>query len=365
LAAAIKKYKSTKDRLVNTEGLLPNFDEVGEKEFIRLIREVNRKKFVGGGDMGKYDMEEQRGLTMAKRMIEDYFEKATAETNPTIAPLFKEARKTYAEKIRRFGPQNRGNDNFPELGRMVKDKFAEGQDIDVEKQIQNMLKSPMKIKHIGKILDEQNPGMGKEIAEEWLYKKLGTVRQGENSLVDLNRADLPGLRNQLDDIVSDERSMKFIEETLGKDKALELQSLHSMTSALNTLVKDITKEGGDVVGKSAWEAISETEGKLGFNKLSKTIKMIGDFYRDSGSAGGYSTQVMGRATEYIKRIQQSNSDYEKAMAAQELKTFVEKFMTKAVGKQSSHGASVQTVNDLFGVTKLPFELTKTFGGNNE
>jgi len=320
LNAAIKKYKSTKTRMEDVDALLPDMDNIGEKEFIRLIREVNRKKNVGGGDMGKYDLEEQAGLRRAKGMIEDYFEMATSKTNPGISGYFKEARKEYAQKVQRYGHANRGNENFPELGKMVKKPYEAGQEIDNEAQVGSLLNSTAKIKHVGGILDEVQPGTTKQMANEWLSNKLGTVRQGDRGLVDLERADLPSLRNQLDDIVSDDRAMKFITDTLGPEKAAEINALHGMVSSVNSLVKEVAKEGMGRTAKTPMEYIKEGTGKM--STLGRTLKIAVDYFKDSGTTGKYGTEVMQRVSQLVERVQKSKGYVEKSRAATELETFL-------------------------------------------
>ena len=326
LNSAIKTYEQALDARTSTEALLPNLDNINEKEFMRLIQEINRKKFVGGGDMGKYDMVEQQGLTKAKRMVEDYFEAQTASTNPGISEKFKKARRTYAEKIKRFGPQNRGAPDLPELGKLVKDDYREFQDLDSEAQINSLLKSPRKIETIGKILDEQNPGTTKKMAEEWLNKELGVVKQGETRLFDEDRVDTQGLRDQLDSIVSDTRKMEFITKTLGPEKAQSIKSLHRTTAALDTFTKSIKKEDGARGIKSASD-------EIGWTKPLKTLKILKDYINDSGSSGAYSTEVMDRVSSLIKRTQTDNV-VKKARAMDELNYFVEHELTRQMGKVS-------------------------------
>ena len=342
---SIKNFKSVTKKYKDTEAMLPDFDEVGEKEFIRLIREVNRKKFIGGGDIGKYDMEEQRGLSMSKRYIENYFEKATETTNPGIAPAFKSARATYVEQLKKFGAGNKGNTNFPELGKMVEDKFNLGADISLDKQISSMMKSPYKLKEIGKILDKETPGMSTKLAEEWLNKELGVVRQGDRYLLDFKRVDLNSLGAQLDTIVSDPRKMGFIEMSLGKEKALEVESLHNVTKSLGSLVKSISKDGQNSI--SAWESIMQQKGGLGLSKVSRGIKLLIDKLQDTGIGGSYSREVMDRTATYIDRYVAASTAKAKADAELILGRYLEDALTgsssKAFGRQGSHPASLQAI----------------------
>jgi len=318
--AAVKKYKSTKSRMEEVDALLPSMSDIGEKEFIRLIREVNRKRTVGGGDIGRNDLEEQRGLRRAKRMIEDHFEEATSKTNPGIAGHFKDARIEAAKKAQRFGQGNRGNENFPELGKMVKKPYTEGQEIDNEAQIASILKSPSKIRKVGGILDEESPGTTSKMAEEWLRNKLGVVRQGDRGLIDFKRADLPSLRNQLDAITSDERAMKFITETLGQEKSDNIQALHGMVSSVGTLVKEIYKEGTDRQIKTPGDYIKAATGKV--DALRRSLKLAIDYFKDSGTVGNYGTDVMGKVSNLINRVQKSKGFVEKSRAATELERFM-------------------------------------------
>jgi len=346
LRKAIKKAETAKTAIDKTFEVLPDLKNVGEKEYIRLIDQINRKKFVGGGDISKNDLEEQKALTYAKRYIEDFFEKQMADTNPELVPAFKAARKTYADKIKQFGPQNKGNKFYPELGRMVPDNYNSGKEIDIGNQIDTLLKSPYKIKQIGEVLEKQNPGISKQLVDEWLNRQIGVIKQGDRNLLDLKRVDLPSLREKLDLLVSDPRKMRFIEDMYGPQKAKQVEALHSTVSALKNLVDDIGKEGAG--SKSAWEVLSETEGKLGLNKLGKSISLIRDFLMDKGAVGGkYSTEVLDRIGGLLKRRTDAKTAMEKSRAEQVLQRYLEDMFTGegggAFGKLTGNPLAVDNI----------------------
>ena len=354
LQSAMDKYISTKSAVKDTEAILPEFDKLKEKDFIRLIREINRKKFVGGGDMGKYDEAEQQGLTYAKKMVEDYFEAATAKHNPEISGLFKDARKAYAQKVTRFGKGNRGSENLPELGKMVKKPFAEAEEVNTSQQIDNLLRSPVKIKEIGKILDEDTPGSGAKLAEEWLYSQLGTIKQGSRNVIDLKKADLTSLSTQLDNIVSNKRTMKFITETLGPKKAEELNSMFNVVSSLNSITKDITKAGDGQVTKGAFEYIGA--GSNLPSQMARSVHMIKDLLTRTGGQGKYSREVMDRAVKLIERVKKSRTAMEQSQARQELKSWTEQLLESHV---TSRGSSLPAAGSgMTGTTEDIDETTK-------
>ena len=183
--------------------------------------------------------------------------------------------------------------------------------------------------------------MTKEIGEEWLNKEMGVIKQGDTRLFDEDRVDIPGLRDKLDNIVSDPRKMEFITKTIGPEKAKQMKDLHKVTGALDKFTKSIKKKDA---GRGE---VSTAYDEMGFTKPLRTAKIIKDYIYDSGKTGAYSEEVMGRLTELIKRTQTDNA-VEKSRAAEELYNFVEHKLSKDMGRISPTAIATDNSGELVG-----------------
>ena len=327
-ANAVEKLARLKAEEAKLTGIMPNLDELGEKEFIRLIDEVNRKKNISGADISKGDTEEMRGLQNAKRYLEDAFEKATLETNPDIAPLFKNARREFARHVGIFGQRNQGNANFPELGKMVKKPFDQGSEISVGEQIDSMLKSPMKIKEISRRLKEVDEEAPKQIAEEWLARRLGNTKLSQTGVLQKEGADLQSLVTQLSNVVSDKKGMEFIGEILGPQRVKDLKSQFSLVSGLKKFADDMTKKGDGKNLQSAGSYIMDGKGVL--TRTGRTIKMLIEKFKDKGGDGGYSREILEKTQKLVETYQKKIGTNRQHQAERDLARWLEEELPTAL-----------------------------------
>ena len=260
LAIADPKKKGTLTNQLNSlkkqrdkyKELVPDTDYVKEQDFVNMIQRINANTTGSHMGLSTHDKDVLRGLRASKSIVDKYFEKVTKEHNPAMYEQFKSAQGKSAETFKKFGTESKRT----ELGKIL--------DTDDSTAVfNNIMENPYKVGEVGRQLDELQPGMGKQFAESWIQRKLGSVREGTGKIMGGKNIDYSSLNSSLDEMVNNPESAEMITRLLGKEKLTQLRSLKAITGSLEETVKSLGIEGPLEDGIRAYIKSGKGTGKIG------------------------------------------------------------------------------------------------------